>query len=63
MMQLAFDLHRLLGLLSAIALLVLAFTGILLSYPSVLEILAGSSVSNGVENFPVKSVEKFPVKL
>ena len=43
MMQLAFDLHRLLGLFSAIALLVLAFTGILLSYPSVLEILAGSS--------------------
>jgi len=43
MMQLAFDLHRLLGLFSAVALLVLAFTGLLLSYSSVLEILAGSS--------------------
>ena len=43
MMQLAFDLHRLLGLFSAVALLLLAFTGFLLSYPSVLEILAGSS--------------------
>ena len=43
MMQLAFDLHRLLGVFSGIALFVLAFIGILLSYPSVLEILAGSS--------------------
>jgi uncharacterized iron-regulated membrane protein len=43
MMQLAFDLHRLLGLLSSVALILLAFTGFLLSYPSVLETLAGSS--------------------
>ncbi len=43
MMQLAFDVHRLLGLLSAAALILLAFTGILLSYPSVLELLAGST--------------------
>jgi uncharacterized iron-regulated membrane protein len=43
MMQLAFDLHRLLGFFCAVALLLLAFTGILLSYPSVLEFLAGSS--------------------
>ena len=43
MMQLAFDLHRLLGVLSAVALLVLAFTGFLLSYPAVLETLTGSS--------------------
>lgn len=43
MMQLAFDLHRLLGLLSVITLILLAFTGFLLSYPTVLEILVGSS--------------------
>jgi uncharacterized iron-regulated membrane protein len=43
MMQLAFDLHRLLGLFSVPALILLAFTGFLLSYPSVLEIAAGSS--------------------
>ncbi|MDD1627659.1 MAG: PepSY domain-containing protein [Methylococcaceae bacterium] len=43
MMQLAFDLHRLLGLFSAAALLLLAFTGFLLSYPSILETLTGSS--------------------
>jgi len=43
MMQLTFDLHRLLGLFSAVSLLVLAFTGFLLSYPSVLEILTDSS--------------------
>ena len=43
MMQLAFDLHRLLGLFSVPALILLAFTGFLLSYPSVLEIVAGSS--------------------
>ena len=43
MMQLAFDVHRMLGLLSAVVLLLLAFTGILLSYPSLLEFLAGSS--------------------
>lgn len=43
MMQLTFDVHRLLGLFSAVALLLLASTGFLLSYPSVLEFLAGSS--------------------
>jgi uncharacterized iron-regulated membrane protein len=43
MMRLVFDLHRLIGLLSATILLLLAFTGINLSYPSILEILAGSS--------------------
>ncbi len=43
MMQLAFDLHRLIGVLSALALVLLAFTGFQLSYPAVLETLAGSS--------------------
>jgi uncharacterized iron-regulated membrane protein len=43
MMLLAFDLHRLLGLFSAVALIVLASTGVLLSYPFVLETLAGAS--------------------
>lgn len=43
MMQLVFDLHRLIGLLSAAVLLLLAFTGFHLSYPSVLETLVGSS--------------------
>ncbi len=43
MIRLAFDLHRFIGLFSAAALLVLAFTGFLLSYPAVLESLAGAS--------------------
>ncbi len=43
MLQLVFDLHRMTGLLSAAALLLLAFTGFLLSYPSVTETLIGSS--------------------
>jgi uncharacterized iron-regulated membrane protein len=43
MMRLAFDLHRMIGLLSASVLLLLAFTGINLSFPSLLETLAGSS--------------------
>ncbi|MCX7097212.1 MAG: PepSY-associated TM helix domain-containing protein [Methylococcales bacterium] len=43
MMRLALDLHRLLGLLCTPGLLLLACTGFLLSFPSVLESLAGSS--------------------
>ncbi|MGJ0489906.1 PepSY-associated TM helix domain-containing protein [Methylobacter sp.] len=43
MVRLAFDLHRFIGLFSAAALLALAFTGLLLSYPAVLESLAGAS--------------------
>ncbi len=43
MMQLAFDLHRLIGLLSATILLLLAFTGFHLSYPAILESLVGTS--------------------
>jgi uncharacterized iron-regulated membrane protein len=43
MVQLAFDLHRLIGLFSASILLLLAFTGFHLSYPSILETLTGSS--------------------
>lgn len=43
MIRLAFDLHRLIGLLSASILLLLAFTGFHLSYPSILETLTGSS--------------------
>jgi len=42
-MQLNFDFHRLLGLLVAPALLMLASTGVLLSYPGILESLAGGS--------------------
>jgi len=42
-MQLNFDSHRLLGLLAAPALLLLASTGVLLSYPGILESLAGAS--------------------
>lgn len=41
--RLAFDLHRIIGLFSAAVLLVLAFTGFLLSYPALLESLSGSS--------------------
>ena len=43
MIQLAFDLHRLIGLLGAPILVLLACTGFLLSYPAVLETLVGSS--------------------
>lgn len=43
MMRLALDVHRLLGLFSLPALLLLASTGFLLSYPAVLEAVAGSS--------------------
>lgn len=43
MIRLAFDLHRLIGLLSASILLLLAFTGFHLSYPEVLETLVGAS--------------------
>jgi len=43
MMLLAFDLHRLVGLFSAVALIVLACTGVLLSYPAILETLVGAS--------------------
>ncbi len=42
-MLLAFDIHRWLGLLSSITLIVLACTGFLLSYPSILETFSGSS--------------------
>ncbi|BBL71155.1 PepSY-associated TM helix domain-containing protein [Methylogaea oryzae] len=41
--RLAFDLHRLVGLASATVLLLLALTGVHLSYPAVLESLAGAS--------------------
>lgn len=43
MMQLAFNLHRMIGLLSASVLLLLAITGFNLSFPSILETLVGSS--------------------
>jgi len=43
MVRFAFDLHRLIGLLSASVLLLLAFTGFNLSYPALLEALTGSS--------------------
>jgi len=42
-MRLLFDLHRMIGLLSAVALLLLAFTGFHLSFPLVLEDLFGST--------------------
>jgi uncharacterized iron-regulated membrane protein len=43
MVRFALDLHRLIGLLSASVLLLLAFTGFNLSYPAILEALTGSS--------------------
>jgi uncharacterized iron-regulated membrane protein len=43
LMRLLFDLHRMIGLLSASALLLLALTGFHLSFPSVLENLFGST--------------------
>jgi uncharacterized iron-regulated membrane protein len=43
LMRLLYDLHRLIGLLSASALLLLAFTGCALSFPTVLEKLFGST--------------------
>ncbi|MCX7086285.1 MAG: PepSY-associated TM helix domain-containing protein [Methylococcales bacterium] len=42
-MLLAFDIHRWLGLLSAFSLILLALTGFLLSYPSILEKFTGST--------------------
>ncbi|WP_240502363.1 PepSY-associated TM helix domain-containing protein [Methylocaldum sp. 14B] len=41
--RLAFDLHRTLGLSSAVVLLLLAFTGFHLAYPSLLETMLGAS--------------------
>lgn len=43
MMRLIFDLHRIVGLWAAMPLLLLAFTGFFLSYPTLLETLTGSS--------------------
>ena len=43
LMKLAYDLHRLLGILTTIPLLVLSCTGILLSFPATLELFTGSS--------------------
>jgi uncharacterized iron-regulated membrane protein len=43
MIRIAFDLHRLVGLLCASTILLLAFTGFQLSYPAILETLVGSS--------------------
>lgn len=43
LMRLLFDLHRFVGLVSASALLILAFTGFNLSFPAFLEAISGSS--------------------
>ncbi|NOT11424.1 MAG: PepSY domain-containing protein [Methylococcaceae bacterium] len=43
MIRLLFDLHRFVGLFSALALLVLALSGFLLSYPVIMETLVGAS--------------------
>lgn len=43
LIRLAFDLHRIIGLFSAAVLLLLAFTGVQLSYPEILTALTGSS--------------------
>lgn len=43
MMRLAFNLHRIIGLFSALVLLLLAITGFNLSFPSILATLVGSS--------------------
>ena len=54
--RLLFDLHRWVGLLSALALLLLAFTGFNLSYPKILEKLAGSSgMAHGETGKPIIS--------
>jgi len=43
LMKLLFDLHRLLGLFSAAPIIILALTGLLLSYPAILENMFGAS--------------------
>ena len=56
MMRLLMDLHRWLGLLSAGALLVLAFTGLQLSYPQILELVIGTQdMGHGNDGKPVLS--------
>lgn len=55
-MRLLFDLHRALGLASALVLLLLAFTGFHLAYPKVLETLVGSpGMSHGNDGPAVRS--------
>ncbi|PPD39214.1 MAG: peptidase [Methylobacter sp.] len=59
MMRLLMDLHRWLGLLSAGALLVLAFTGMQLSYPQILESLTGAEdMGHGNNGKPVLSTAR-----
>ncbi|MDD2723111.1 MAG: PepSY-associated TM helix domain-containing protein [Methylovulum sp.] len=59
MMRLLMDLHRWLGLLSAGALLVLAFTGLQLSYPQILEGLTGAQdMGHGNNGRPVLSTAR-----
>ena len=54
--SLVFDLHRLIGLLFAPALLVLAFTGVQLSFPTVLEKLSGTTgMAHGETGRPIVS--------
>ena len=56
MMLFALDLHRFLGLFSTVSLMVLAFTGFLLSFPSVLETFTGSSgMEHGQTGRPITS--------
>jgi uncharacterized iron-regulated membrane protein len=59
MIRLLMDLHRWLGLLSAGALLVLAFTGMQLSYPQLLESLTGAEdMGHGNNGKPVLSTTR-----
>ncbi|MBT9097034.1 PepSY domain-containing protein [Methylovulum psychrotolerans] len=59
MMRLLMDVHRWLGLLSAGALLVLAFTGLQLSYPQILEALTGAEdMGHGNNGKPVLSTAR-----
>lgn len=54
--QFAMDLHRLLGWVSAIILLLLSITGTLLSFPAMLELIAGSStMSHGAADRTILS--------
>ncbi|MDD5271412.1 MAG: PepSY-associated TM helix domain-containing protein [Methylovulum sp.] len=57
--RLLMDLHRWLGLLSAVALLILAFTGMQLSYPQLLESLTGAKdMGHGNNGKPVLSTAR-----
>lgn len=67
MMRFVFDMHRCIGLFSVLALLVLAFTGVQLSYPGLMETVFGlSDMGHGNSAAPVFSTavpNQRPVRL